>query len=284
MARELPFVAATAFNLQSRGVRLHRSAQALHAGTGIEIDQSLIGVRTVAKRSNDQSGQRPNGTLRVRLFEVELTAGDAAIVETVRTVERMRRSAVEVTGPKRLTNGALPVNGHDAQSDERTLFDQPADIEVSAAEVGAAEVESSAAPADDYAGAEQPRRRRGDGDPKDHNAGIAPVGDINFFPTGKPSLKEFFDAKAPNSDMEQILVICHFLQHTAQLPKFGPGHVLSGLKHVGEPVPKSLKATIRNMKNKKAWLNFAPDIDNLRLTTVGENLVEHKLGKGKATE
>jgi hypothetical protein len=79
--------------------------------------------------------------------------------------------------------------------------------------------------------------------------------------------------------MDQVLVICHFLQHAVQTAQIGPGHILSGFKHVNKPVPKDLKQTIRNMKTKKAWLNFA-DIENIRLTTEGDNRVEHGLGKG----
>ena len=78
--------------------------------------------------------------------------------------------------------------------------------------------------------------------------------------------------------MDQVLVICHFLQHTLQSAQIGPGHLLSGFKHVGKQVPKDLKQTIRNMRDKKAWISFT-DIENIRLTTEGENRAEHELGK-----
>ena len=62
--------------------------------------------------------------------------------------------------------------------------------------------------------------------------------------------------------MDQILVLCHFLQHTVQSNQIGPGHILIGFKHVAKPVPKDLKKTIRNMRDKKAWLGFT-DIENI---------------------
>lgn len=131
----------------------------------------------------------------------------------------------------------------------------------------------------DTASTESLGKKRGKGDRKDRNAGIKLIGDIDFVPTGNQSLKDFFAEKAPSSDIDQILVLCHFLQHTLKSPQVGPGHILSGFKHVGKPVPKDLKQSIRNMKDKKAWLNFS-DIENIRLTTEGENRVEHDLGSG----
>jgi hypothetical protein len=53
---------------------------------------------------------------------------------------------------------------------------------------------------------------------------------------------------------------------------------LSGFKHVGKPVPKDLKQTIRNLKDKKAWLG-GTGLDDIRLTTEGDNRVEYELGK-----
>jgi len=77
--------------------------------------------------------------------------------------------------------------------------------------------------------------------------------------------------------MEQILVLVHYMQHTLELPAIGPGHILTAFKHVGKPVPADLRATIRNMKNQKVWLNFT-DLEAVRVTTQGDNIVEHDLG------
>jgi len=81
--------------------------------------------------------------------------------------------------------------------------------------------------------------------------------------------------------MDQILVFCHYMQHTVQCPQIGPSHILSAFKHVNKPVPKDIKQTIRNMKSKKAWLSFS-DIDSICVTTEGDNRVEHQLSKGAA--
>jgi hypothetical protein len=109
--------------------------------------------------------------------------------------------------------------------------------------------------------------------------GISPIPNLNFIPSGKPALKAYFVGKAPKSDMDRVLVISYYLQHTMGLSAHSPGHILSGFRHVEVELPKDLPATIRNMK-KKVWLNFT-DIDNITVATEGINRVEHVLPTAK---
>jgi hypothetical protein len=207
---------------------------------------------------------------------VEVTGADTTIQEALRAVERMRQPVIaSPPNPKRIAKAETPVNGHDALADDPTLFDNIVEAQ---ADVSTTEPAVDAA-GNIAAGTDQARRKRGEGSRKDYNAGIKPVGEIDFVPNAKPSLKAFFAEKAPDSDMDQILVICHYLQHTLQSTQIGPGHILGGFKHVVKPVPKDLRQTIRNMKNNKAWLNFT-DLENISLTTESDNRVEHELGKG----
>jgi len=207
---------------------------------------------------------------------VEVNGADTTIEEALRAVERMRRPVIEtLPAPKRIANSVSPVNGDNTLPDDPTLFDNVVEVPADAA---ATEPALDAA-GDVAAGTDSSRKKRGEGDRKDRNSGIKLIGDIDFVPNGKQPLKAFFMEKAPDSDMDQILVLCHFLQHTLEVVKIGPGHILSGFKHVCKPVPKDLKQTIRNMKDKKAWLSFT-DIENIRLTTEGDNRVQYELGNG----
>jgi hypothetical protein len=218
----------------------------------------------MAKRPNEQIGQRPNSRLRV-LF-VELDGADSTIEEALRTVERMRRAPE--AAQQLLKRIANPAN----DTPEQTASEDTASAEQVADQFnGDAETEQRAA------------TKRGQGPKKDHNAGIELVGDLNFVPKNEVALKSFFTEKSPSSDMDQVLVICYYLQHTLKLANYGPGHILSGFKHVGEPIPVDLKSTIRNMKKGKAWLNFT-DLKNIHTTTEGDNRVEHQLGKGENGE
>jgi hypothetical protein len=229
----------------------------------------------VAKRANELTPQRPNSSLRVRWVEVEVNGADTTIEEALRAVERMRRPVIGAPSTlNRIGHTAIPGNGDNALPDDATVFDNGIPTQADAATT---EPIPEAA-RDPAPGTDPLHRKRGEGDRKDRNVGIKPVGDIDFVPTGKQSLKEFFAEKAPSSDMDQILVLCHFLQHAVQSAQIGPGHILSGFKHVGKPIPKDLKKTIRHMKDKKAWLGFT-NIENICLTTEGENRVEHELGR-----
>lgn len=229
----------------------------------------------MSKRTNERTPNQSNSNLRIRVVEVELNGADSTIAEALRAVERMRQPVIDgPPTPKRLVQTAVQANGHRTPSHPLPLFDEQDEIEAN----GASAELASEDPAEIQADVEPFRKKRGEGGAKDYNAGIKPVGDIDFFPSGKQSLKDFFAEKGPARDMDQVLVICHFLQHEGKVAQIGPGHILSGFKHVNKPVPKDLKQTIRNMKSTKAWLNFA-DLENIRLTTEGENRVVHELGK-----
>lgn len=227
----------------------------------------------MSKRNNDQSPQRSNSTLRVRWVELELNGADTTIEEALRTVERIRKPVIEA--PQAMKRIPSPTEGEKAPV-QGTLFDGDSDddaVDDSAVLDATSEQNQNG----DERGNGN-RKKRGEGDPKDRNAGIKLVGDIDFMPPDEKPLKELFVEKQPSSDMDQILVICHFFENVLQIPQYGPGHVLTALKHVGKPIPKDLKQTIRNMKEKKVWLKFT-DIENIRIATEGGNRVDHKLGK-----
>ncbi len=54
--------------------------------------------------------------------------------------------------------------------------------------------------------------------------------------------------------------------------------MMTCFKDVGQKVPLSLKDTIRQQSAGKGWLTCA-DMNDLKLTTAGENYVKHTLGK-----
>ncbi|MGC4030548.1 MAG: hypothetical protein QM754_02205 [Tepidisphaeraceae bacterium] len=194
--------------------------------------------------------------------------GNAA---TVTAVTDKLTQALQATQGRPVARPAKAIESV-AKPAEASLFDPPESTDETT------DVEA----ASDGATAAQPRTQRGQGPKQDRNAGITVVGDVDFVPSGKTPLKVFFAEKKPKTDMDQVLVICYWLQNILIIPAITPGHVLSGLKHVAEPVPKDLAQTIRNAAKKKGWFNVA-DINAIRLTTVGENVVEHELGKAPDT-
>jgi len=220
----------------------------------------------MAKRNSDQGSDSDKG--RIRFVYAEVEGNNQSLQDLMKTmISTMNRPVQIAATPKRFTSSVQPAPS--AADAEATLFN---------AEELADQEEAAEQPATLPTAAS--RQKRGEGAKTDRNANIAVVFDLDFGPDGKPSLKEFFAEKTPDTDLDQVLVLAHYLQHTLRLSAIGPGHILTAFKHVGKPVPVDLRQTIRNMKKGKAWLNFT-NIEAIRVTTEGENRVEHELGQGQ---
>ncbi len=127
------------------------------------------------------------------------------------------------------------------------------------------------------------RKPRGTGKKIDHNAGLRLIPELNFLPDGRQPLKEFLEAKKPKTDMQVTLAMVFYMQHVMEVGKIGPSHVMTAYKIAGIPVPGSIKQTLRNVKSKQMWLNF-DDLDDVKTTTLGENFIEHEMGKSGKSE
>ncbi len=211
---------------------------------------------------------------KIRVFFAEVEGNNQTLQDVLRTVSQILPRAVEVKMPPKLVQNGTANAASSARPAEPDLFNQ----ESAAPEIiDAEEVEQPNAGA-----AGTTRKKRGEGTKTERNAGISPVADLNFVPRDKPALKAFFAEKAPATDMEQVLVVGYYLKQTLKLATFGPGHIIAGFKHVNKPIPVDLKQTMRNMKpmvgskQGKGWLNFT-DVESARLTTEGDNVVEHEL-------
>jgi hypothetical protein len=203
---------------------------------------------------------------KLRLIYAEIEGNNQSLQDALKTmVAAMNRPVHLINGASRAAGNsrhALAGQTEEAGSDNEVVESEAAD-EVALTESD----ETSPAPA----------RKRGLGPKQDRNAGIKLVPDIDFVPDGKQSLKSFFAEKAPSNDMENVLVVAYYMQHTLALHAIGPGHILTAFKHVVKSVPVDLRATIRNMKSQKVWLNFT-DLEAIRVTTQGDNYVDHELG------
>ena len=74
----------------------------------------------------------------------------------------------------------------------------------------------------------------------------------------------------------------YYLQHVARVPKITAGHVYTCYKDVGVRPPNDLPQIIRNTGNsKKGWIDCS-DSDALKVTNLGETLVEHDLPANSA--
>lgn len=210
----------------------------------------------MARRSSDPISGSDKAKVRVVFAEVE--GNNESVQEALRTmVSAMSRPIVRVVQ-------TTPVD----QAPALTHQGSPDDVDGEA--FGHEPAESATDSAD--------RKRRGSGPKTDRNAGISLVPDLDFRPKGHPTLREFFAQKAPRTDMEEILVVVHYMKQSMGLSKIGLGHIRTALHDVGKSMPLDLKSTVRNMKRNKAWLNFS-SLDDITTATAGDNHVLHDMGK-----
>jgi hypothetical protein len=212
----------------------------------------------MARRSSDPAG---DDKAKVRVLFAEVEGNNETVQEALRTmVSAMSRPARIIQIKANGETAALTQQDLEADSVQEAL---DSDIVTE----GTLQSETSVG-----------RKPRGSGTKTDRNAGIALVPDLNFRPQGHPTLRDFFAEKSPSNDMEDILVVVYYMQNQMTLAKIGPSHVLTALKEVGRGIPRDLKQTIRNMKERKVWINFS-DIEDVSIATAGDNYVVHEIGK-----
>jgi len=109
------------------------------------------------------------------------------------------------------------------------------------------------------------------------------VKELNLRPDGKQSLREFFAEKKPGKQPEMIAVFVYYLAKILDLSEITPHHVFTCFKDVGRRSPKNLPQAIRNTANRKAWVDSA-DQKDIKITSHGENFVEHDLPRATTAE
>lgn len=102
------------------------------------------------------------------------------------------------------------------------------------------------------------------------------VKELNLYPNGKPSLREFFNQKDPKSQQERITVVLYYLYRMLETPKITCHHLFTALKEVGVRIPQFLPQTLHNISNRKGWIDSS-NTDDLKTTVPGDNFVEHDL-------
>jgi hypothetical protein len=102
------------------------------------------------------------------------------------------------------------------------------------------------------------------------------VKDLNLRPNGNQSFKDFVAAKRPGTNHERNALSVYWLTRVAGLSGVTVDHVYSCYKEVTWKVPPNLANSLAVTANKKGWLN-TEDMQDLRVTVKGENLVEHDL-------
>ncbi|HVT95302.1 MAG TPA: hypothetical protein VHD76_20795 [Bryobacteraceae bacterium] len=104
---------------------------------------------------------------------------------------------------------------------------------------------------------------------------------LNLNPSGKESAVKFATDKSPTTVLLKCVVAVYYLRETIGMAKVTTEAVFTFFKHVNWPVPADLRNTLQQAGT-SGWLDTA-DMQDIKLTSSGENVVEHQLpAKAKA--
>lgn len=100
---------------------------------------------------------------------------------------------------------------------------------------------------------------------------------LSFNPSGKQSGKSFAEEKKPTNAREKGVVAAYYCRDVLEVDAVTVDHVFSFFKAVGWPIPADLVNTLQQAGS-AGWLDTS-DSQNIVITAMGENLIEHTLPK-----
>lgn len=103
---------------------------------------------------------------------------------------------------------------------------------------------------------------------------------LNLSPSGKKSAAQFATEKSPANSMQKCVVAVYYLRDILELEKISVSMVYTVFKTLGWVVPADLKNTLQKAGS-EGWLDTG-DAEDIKLTSMGENLIEHSLPPKKA--
>jgi hypothetical protein len=98
---------------------------------------------------------------------------------------------------------------------------------------------------------------------------------LNLSPSGKQSASEFAGVKSPSNLKEKCVVAAYYLREIVGMQKVTTQAVFTFFKTLSWVAPTDMKNTLQQAGS-AGWLDTA-DAEDIKITSLGENLVEHKL-------
>lgn len=109
------------------------------------------------------------------------------------------------------------------------------------------------------------------------------VKDLNLRPSDKKSFKDFVAEKKPTSNDMKNTVIVFYLHRYLSIQKVSFNHVYTCYKEADWRIPADIANSLRQTYSRRGWIDPS-DKDDIQLTALGENLVEHDLPKTEIKE
>lgn len=105
---------------------------------------------------------------------------------------------------------------------------------------------------------------------------ISMVKDLDLNPSDKQTFADFVAEKKPSSNHEKSVSCVYYLQHILEKAPITSSHVFTCFKVMGWRLPSNLDNTLQWVASQKGWLDTR-SMANIKVTTHGENLIEHDL-------
>ena len=100
---------------------------------------------------------------------------------------------------------------------------------------------------------------------------------LNLRPSGKKSLEEFYAEHPVKSYYEYNLLLVYYLEKVLNEKSININHLYTCYKVLNIKVP-NIYQSIADTKKRKGWIDFS-NMNDLKVSTVGENYLEHDLKK-----
>lgn len=104
--------------------------------------------------------------------------------------------------------------------------------------------------------------------------------DLNLMPRGKESLKDFYEKKSPDTNLKRNAVFAYYLKEILELGKpITIDHIYTCYKSIDAlRMPKNIFQSISDAGSRRyGFLDTSDGYEDIKLTSVGENLVRHDL-------
>jgi hypothetical protein len=105
------------------------------------------------------------------------------------------------------------------------------------------------------------------------------VKDLDLRPKGSPSAVDFATEKQPTNLKQKCTLAVHYISRVLELEPVTVSHVYTFFKELSWPAPSDLTNTLQQAGS-EGWLDTA-NAEDLKVTTRGENLIDHQLPVAK---
>lgn len=123
------------------------------------------------------------------------------------------------------------------------------------------------------------RKSKKGGSKKTSSSNTKIIKSLNFKPSGKTEFLDFIEQKKPKSQNEKCTLAAYYLLNQMNIEKVGVAHIRTAFKFASWPLPSDLRNRL-SQAGTEGLLEIVSE-EEIHVTSIGENLIEHKLPRNK---